>query len=237
MFRKMILDANSENDGMDRCPQLKSSIRQDRTSFPRPNQMSESTATPALSARGRLARRETLRRGLGVGVIGAIAISGGAAALIPEISHASLDAAMKAWAAGDYHGAAKLLKPRADEGNPEAQFNLGLYYFQGLGGDRNYAEAAKLFRGAAEQGHVMAANNLGAMNMDGRGIPRNLSEAWFWFAIVAHRGDQAGGVLRDLAASQMTRLQVEQARERFEAWVEKNDAPWWKKAYRYLMGR
>jgi TPR repeat protein len=177
-----------------------------------------------------------LRHGLGIGAVVAIVLSGGATALFPETGHASLDGAMKAWAAGDYHGAAKLLKPRAEEGDPEAQFNLGLYYFQGLGGDRNYAEAAKLFRGAAEQGHVMAANNLGAMNMDGRGIPRNLPEAWFWFAVVAHRGDQAGGVLRDLVASQMTRLQVEQARERFEAWVDKNDAPWWKKAYRYLTG-
>jgi TPR repeat protein len=171
-----------------------------------------------------------------MGVVGAIALSGGAATLFPNTGQASVDAAMKAWASGEYHSAAKLLKPRADEGEPEAQFNLGLYYFQGLGGDRNYAEAARLFRGAAEQGHVMAANNLGAMNMDGRGIPRNLPEAWFWFAIVAHRGDQAGGVLRDLVASQMSRPQVEQARERFEAWVEKNDAPWWKKAYRYLMG-
>ena len=198
---------------MNRCPQSMRPKRAERTS-----------------------RRTVLRHSLGMGAVGAIVLSGGAAALFPATSHASLDAPMKAWAAGDYHGAAKLLKPRAEEGDPEAQFNLGLYYFQGLGGDRNYAEAAKLFRGAAEQGHVMAANNLGAMNMDGRGIPRNLPEAWFWFAVVAHRGDQAGGVLRDLVASQMTRLQVEQARDRFETWVDKNDAPWWKKAYRYLTG-
>jgi hypothetical protein len=182
------------------------------------------------------ARRKALRHSLKLGAIAAIALSGGVAALFPSTSHASLDAAMKAWAAGDYNSAAKLLKPRAEEGEPEAQFNLGLYYFQGLGGDRNFIEAARLFREAAEQGHVMAANNLGAMNMDGRGIPRNLPEAWFWFAIVAHRGDQAGGVLRDLVGSQMTRQQVEQARERFDVWIEKNDAPWWKKAFRYLTG-
>jgi hypothetical protein len=211
---------HSENDGMNRCPKSTS-----------PTRMTQTPNIPASPA-----RRTALLNGLRIGVLGAIALSGSSLALFPETSHASLDAAMKAWAAGDYNAAAKLLKPRADEGDPEAQFNLGLYYFQGLGGDRNYAEAAKLFRGAAEQGHVMAANNLGAMNMDGRGIPRNLPEAWFWFAIVAHRGDQAGGVLRDLVASQMTRPQIEQARDRFEGWVDKNDAPWWKKAYRYLTG-
>jgi TPR repeat protein len=212
---------------MNNCPTTTSQTR---------STLSHSREVDQAQKTKRAGRRTALRRGFGVGIVAAIGLSGGAAALFPAISYASLDAAMKAWAAGDYHAAAKLLKPRADEGDPEAQFNLGLYYFQGLGGDRNYAEAAKLFRGAAEQGHVMAANNLGAMNMDGRGIPRNLPEAWFWFAVVAHRGDQAGGVLRDLVASQMTRPQVEQARERFEAWVNKNDAPWWKKAYRYLTG-
>ena len=197
---------------------------------------SEPATDSALSILARPARRMMLERGLRVGAVGMLTIAGGSLATFPATSYASLDAAMKAWAAGDYHGAAKLLKPRADEGDPEAQFNLGLYYFQGLGGDRNYPEAAILFRSAAEQGHVMAANNLGAMNMDGRGVQRNLPEAWFWFAIVAHRGDQAGGVLRDLVASQMTRPQIEQARDRFEGWVAKNDAPWWKKAYRYLTG-
>lgn len=212
---------------MNHCPQSTNPARADQTP--------QSPRLTATSPENR-SRRVALFSGLQLSVAATIALAGGSLALFPETSHASLDAAMKAWAAGDYHVAAKLLKPRADEGDPEAQFNLGLYYFQGLGGDRNYTEAAKLFRGAAEQGHVMAANNLGAMNMDGRGIPRNLPEAWFWFAVVAHRGDQAGGVLRDLVASQMTRLQVEQARERFEAYVDKNDAPWWKKAYRYLTG-
>jgi len=145
---------------------------------------------------------------------------------------ASLDAAMKAWAAGDYNAAAKILKPKADEGDAEAQFNLGLYYFQGLSGSRNYSEAARLFLAAAEQGHVMAANNLGAMYLEGRGIPASPTDAWFWFATVAQRGDAAGGVLRDLAASKMSPVQVEIARKRFEAWVEKNDTPWWKKLFR-----
>jgi TPR repeat protein len=198
--------------------------------------LSDPAFTNALGIFVRPARRLFLQRGLGLGALGALTLSAGTLATFPATSYASLDAAMKAWAAGDYQGAAKLLKPRADEGDAEAQFNLGLYYFQGLGGDRNYSEAARLFRDAAEQGHIMAANNLGAMNMDGRGVPRNLPEAWYWFAIVAHRGDQAGGVLRDLVASQMTRPQIEQARDRFEGWVAKNDAPWWKKAYRYLTG-
>jgi len=67
----------------------------------------------------RASRRTALQHGLGIGVFAALVLSGGATALFPTISHASLDAAMKAWAAGDYHAAAKLLKPRADEGDPK----------------------------------------------------------------------------------------------------------------------
>ena len=151
-------------------------------------------------------------------------------------SWASFDSAMQAWAAGDYRTAARTLKPLADQGDLESCFNLGLYYFQGLGGDRNFPEAARLFRVAAEGGHVMASNNLGAMYMEGRGVMPNPSEAWFWFATVAHRGDQAAGVLRDMAASKMTPVQVEVARKRFNAWVEEHDKPWWKRAYQFVTG-
>jgi hypothetical protein len=174
-----------ENDDMDQRTPPKTLAKMTTLSDP--------AFTNALGIFVRPARRLFLQRGLGLGALGALTLSAGTLATFPATSYASLDAAMKAWAAGDYQGAAKLLKPRADEGDAEAQFNLGLYYFQGLGGDRNYSEAARLFRDAAEQGHIMAANNLGAMNMDGRGVPRNLPEAWYWFAIVAHRGDQAGG--------------------------------------------
>ena len=60
------------------------------------------------------------------------------------------------WAAiqnGDYDTAFTILKPLAEQGHVEAQFNLGVMYFHGDGVAQNDAAAAIWFRKAAEQGH------------------------------------------------------------------------------------
>lgn len=48
----------------------------------------------------------------------------------------------------------------ANQGNAEAQYQLGLRYFNGKGVRRNYAKAAAWFRMAAEQGHTGAQYQL-----------------------------------------------------------------------------
>lgn len=51
----------------------------------------------------------------------------------------------------------------AEQGNAEAQFNLGLIYYNGDGVPRDDPEAAKWYFKAAEQGHIEAQLNLGVM--------------------------------------------------------------------------
>ena len=48
------------------------------------------------------------------------------------------------------------LKEKAEEGDSEAQVNLGWCYFNGLGIDRDYKKAASWFQKAAEQGDAKA---------------------------------------------------------------------------------
>jgi CHAT domain-containing protein/uncharacterized protein YqgQ len=50
---------------------------------------------------------------------------------------------------------------KAERGDVDAQFNLGLMYFYGKGVTQNDIEAAKWFRQAAEQGHARASGILG----------------------------------------------------------------------------
>ena len=50
----------------------------------------------------------------------------------------------------------------ADQGNAEAQYNLGVLYNLGQGVPQNHAEAARWYRMAADQGNARAQNNLGA---------------------------------------------------------------------------
>ena len=69
--------------------------------------------------------------------------------------------ATKEYYRGDYEAAYRLIKPLAEQGIPEAQFNLGLMYDKGQGVPQDYAEAVKWYRKAAEQGNAKAQYNLG----------------------------------------------------------------------------
>jgi TPR repeat protein len=96
--------------------------------------------------------------------------------------------AVAAYERGDYATAYRLIKPLAQEGIPEAQYNLGLMYDQGKGVPQDYAEAVKWYRRAAEQGDANAQYNLGQMYREGRGVPQNDAEAVKWFRKAAEQG-------------------------------------------------
>ncbi len=64
---------------------------------------------------------------------------------------------------GDYATAIRELRPLAEQGVAEAQFNLGIMYNNGHGVPQDYAKAVKWYRKAAEQGYAEAQHNLGFM--------------------------------------------------------------------------
>jgi TPR repeat protein len=68
----------------------------------------------------------------------------------------------------------------AEQGDAEAQYNVGLMYHTGEGIPQNYTEAVKWYRKAAEQGHAKAQNNLGVMYLRGTGVPANAANAYMW---------------------------------------------------------
>jgi TPR repeat protein len=80
-------------------------------------------------------------------------------------------------------------RTRADEGDAEAQFGLGLKYGTGRGLALDFAQAAHWFRKAADQNHGLAQFNLGMMLVQGQGIPRDDHEAYTWFRKSAEGGD------------------------------------------------
>ncbi len=49
----------------------------------------------------------------------------------------------------------------ADQGDADAQLNLGFMYDHGEGVPQNYAEAVRWYRMAADQGNAIAQHNLG----------------------------------------------------------------------------
>ena len=86
-----------------------------------------------------------------------------------------LDAAQR----GDFATALWEWKPLAEQGNADAQGDLGLMYANGHGVPQNDKTAVKWYRLAAEQGHAYAQNGLGAMYDNGQDI---LGAAGFFHA-------------------------------------------------------
>jgi len=70
-----------------------------------------------------------------------------------------------------------------EQGDAEAQYNLGVMYYSGEGVPEDYTEAAKWFRKAAEQGHAEAQYNLGVMYDSGDGVPKDDVEAYAWLSL------------------------------------------------------
>jgi TPR repeat protein len=87
------------------------------------------------------------------------------------------------------------VRRKAELGDAEAQFALGLNCeFIADGGQRE-AEVAKWFRRAADQGHSLAQFNLAVMYAAGHGVPVDEAEAGRLFHLAADQGD-AGAQFR-----------------------------------------
>jgi Sel1 repeat len=68
----------------------------------------------------------------------------------PPVAAGPGEDAMAAYARGDYITALRILRPLADQGDAQAQYNLGVLYDNGLGVPQDDAEAMKWYRKAAE---------------------------------------------------------------------------------------
>lgn len=76
----------------------------------------------------------------------------------------------------------------AEQGNPEAQYQLGLKYLTGDGVERSVMQATQWFHTAAEFGQPEAQYQLGLRYERGEGVPQNLPQAWQWLMKAADGG-------------------------------------------------
>jgi len=108
----------------------------------------------------------------------------------------------------------------ANEGDPNAQFDLGARYATGEDVKQDYSESVRWFTLAAEQGHVIAQATLGAYYFAGRGIPQDLSQAYFWSVIAAAGGDEASKYRVAALASRMPHSQIAAAELQANDWLK-----------------
>jgi TPR repeat protein len=92
----------------------------------------------------------------------------------------------------------------AEQGDANAQHNLGLMYYHGDGVPENYTEAVRWYRLAADQGYASAQSNLGLMYYRGDGVPQNNIRAYVWWSVSAAQGLERAKDNRDIVTNQLT---------------------------------
>jgi TPR repeat protein len=109
--------------------------------------------------------------------------------LIESVAAGPFEDGVAAYQRGDYLAAMRFFRPIADQGNGDAQYNLGLMYDKGLGVRTDAPTAANWYRKAANLGIADAQCDLGILYAEGRGVPRDYAAAVGWFQRAADQGD------------------------------------------------
>jgi TPR repeat protein len=115
------------------------------------------------------------------------------------------------------------LQTKADQGDADAQFSLGLH-FSSAGGDApDFAQAAQWYRKAADQDHTLAQYNLGVMFARGQGMPQNDAVSADWMRKAAEGGDAGGqyhlGVRHHRASVNTLRSDAKESRIEAYKWL------------------
>jgi len=111
----------------------------------------------------------------------------------------------------------KDLRRLADQGDAQAQYNLG------LGVAQDYQEAVRWYRLAAEQGHASGQFSLGAMYTAGQGVPKDYVLAHMWLNLAAAKGGKEAVKMRDLLEKNMTPAQLAEAQRLAGEWRPKGE--------------
>lgn len=138
---------------------------------------------------------------------------------------------------GEFDIAKKMWKPLAENGDCDAEYALGLLYFNGLGVRKNRDNAILWWGRAAEQAQPQALNSLGVVyahmrvlytTLDcrkGCGEAKNLVEAYKWFGLAKKYGpprevDFAGKSLERISL-EMSENEIEKAKTLINSWAPK----------------
>lgn len=95
----------------------------------------------------------------------------------------------EAYERGDFSTAMRIFRLFAEQGDQEAQHNLGSMYLWGQGIAQDYKEAIRWKRMSAAQGNQFSQFDLGTMYRRGQGVPQDYKEAVKWYRKSAEQGN------------------------------------------------
>jgi hypothetical protein len=96
---------------------------------------------------------------------------------------------VRSWFKRPSEAALENTQSKADQGNAEAQFSLGLRFANGGPTVLDYTKAAHWYLLAANQHHALAQFNLGLMFADGQGVTQDDAKSLKWMRLAALQGD------------------------------------------------
>jgi TPR repeat protein len=111
------------------------------------------------------------------------------------------------------------IKQRAAQGDPNAQYDLGLHYAIGDQVQEDQTEAARWFALAAEKGHVRAQSTMATHFWSGTGVRRDPKQAYFWALLARANGDETSKILAPQLEGSMTRAEIEEIRQQANDWL------------------
>ena len=94
----------------------------------------------------------------------------------------------QAYRSEDFAAAFQEIKQRAEQGDAQAQYNLGTLYALGKGVGRDFAQAATWLGKAAAQGHAQAQANLGLLLLNAARTKAQWREAERWLRKASDQG-------------------------------------------------
>jgi uncharacterized protein len=103
-----------------------------------------------------------------------------------------LEDAKAAEGRNDYRTALRIFQNLVDQGDADAQAELGVMYENGQGGlKQDFVEAMRLYRKAADRGVPLAQYKIGQLYEWGNGVNKDTAEALKWYQKAADQGFRA----------------------------------------------
>ncbi|MCG6938488.1 MAG: hypothetical protein LJE83_10010 [Gammaproteobacteria bacterium] len=102
-----------------------------------------------------------------------------------------LDEAVKAMRSGDFAVAYCIMRPLAEYGDPDAQYNIGWMYMNGYGLRVNDRLALEWWQKASRQRHADASFSIGMLYSMGEGnIPKDANKAIDYYLLALEQGHE-----------------------------------------------
>lgn len=129
---------------------------------------------------------------------------------VPALQSAASDVsdAVDSMRAGNYAEAYCVLKPYAEDGDPEAQYNIGWMYMNGYGLMMNDQLALEWWQRASDQGYIDATFSLAMLYSQGEGrVKADMDKAVEYYLMAVEDGhEDANLIIRSMLARNDTAI-------------------------------